>query len=249
MQAAFRTALLSGDPGPLSGILVGDKSEVSRGFRIHENTFLGSLVEVIGNTYPVIHRMVGAEFFQAMAVTFVRQDPPQAPHLSSYGSRFADFLAAFVPTRPYLAEVARLEWARVEANFAAEAITLDCESLQHLSPEQASGLKLTLHPSVRLLASRFPIWQLWEAHQHPVPDLSRIQLDDNGENLMILRDDQGLRLRLLSAGELAFLHSLGQESSLGLAAEQAWCIDPNFSLQIELEICLSIGVFCALVLP
>lgn len=243
LQAAFRVALLSGDSSPLKDVLVGSAAE--RGFRVHRNNVLGSLVETIESTYPVVRQLLGREFFRAMALKFVQQHPPQVPRLSGYGGQFGDFLVEVTCTMPYLAEVARFEWARVEASLAPEAAALESRSLQHISSEQTWGLKLILHPSVRLLASRFPIWQLWEAHQSPRPDLGHITLDGAGENILIVRCGKELKLRLLSSGELAFLRALQQEEALGPATEMARSAEPGFSLQVELEICLLLGVFCA----
>lgn len=247
LQADFRVALLSGDSSPLEDVLVGGAA--SRGFLVHQTNVLGSLVETIESTYPVVRRLLGAELFRTMALKFVRRHPPQKPHLSGYGGRFGDFLAEAIHTMPYLADVARLEWARVEASFAPEAVALEGQSLQHVSPEQTWELKLILHPSVRLLGSQFPIWQLWEAHQSPSPDLSHITLEGSGENILIVRCGNGLKLRLLSAGALAFLCALQRGKRLGLATEIAWAAESGFSLQVELEICLLLGVFCAVELP
>ncbi len=61
--------------------------------------------------YPVSVRIVGDEFFRAMARLFVEERPPSSAVLLRYGGSFADFAAGFPPAAsvPYLADVMLLE--------------------------------------------------------------------------------------------------------------------------------------------
>ena len=54
-----------------------------------------------------------------MAGAFARQSPPRSRLLAHYGEGFAEFIERFEPARlvPYLADMARLELARVQACF------------------------------------------------------------------------------------------------------------------------------------
>ena len=60
-----------------------------------------------------MEKIVGEEFFAAMARAFVTEQPPCTPLLATYGDQLAAFIAAFEPAREiaYLADVARLEAA------------------------------------------------------------------------------------------------------------------------------------------
>ena len=49
--------------------------------------------------FPVVKRLVGEEFFRAMAQVFVTEEPPRSPVLFRYGSTFPDFIAGFPARR------------------------------------------------------------------------------------------------------------------------------------------------------
>ena len=80
---------------------------------IYRNTCLSTLVNALRLSFPVVQRLVGAEFFDGSAREFIRRHPPASAWLNDYGAGFAGFLSSFAAaaTLPYLADVARLEWS------------------------------------------------------------------------------------------------------------------------------------------
>jgi hypothetical protein len=75
--------------------------------------------------------------------------------------------------------VARLERAWVEAYHAAEA-----ETAADFSSTPPASLRL--HPATRLVRSRFPILDIWQANQ-PDTEPRRLELTDAGENVLVTR--------------------------------------------------------------
>src|SRR5207237_10685968 len=139
-QRAFSEALLDRDrpvpPGP-----VGPDGEPSpRRFGVYRNNVVASLAAALKDTFPAICRIVGEEFFGAMARSYVLQAPPASPILLDYGDSFPDFIAGFEPaaTLPYLADVARIERAWNEAYHAAEAAPLDPTAFAAVPPDQVA---------------------------------------------------------------------------------------------------------------
>ncbi len=61
-------------------------------FRVHRNTVFASLTGALRARYPVIERLVGADFFEAAARHFIEAHPPRSPMLIEYGDGFAAFL-------------------------------------------------------------------------------------------------------------------------------------------------------------
>ncbi len=57
----------------------------SSGSRSTETTFIAGLIEALQDSFPVTCRIVGAEFFQAMARIYVARNPPDSPILLEYG--------------------------------------------------------------------------------------------------------------------------------------------------------------------
>lgn len=150
-------------------------------FAVYRNNVMIGLIEGLRDAYPVVCRLVGDEFFRAMAGVFARARPPRSPVMLEYGDGFAEFIAGFPPAAslPYLAGVARLERAWVEAYHAAEA-----EPLTGLRPVKAA--KLRLHPAARLVRSPFAVLTIWEANQ-PGAEPQPLELADEGENVLVAR--------------------------------------------------------------
>src|SRR5438876_7559091 len=122
-ETAFADALLdAGRPIP-HGIIAHNIAVPARRFAVYRNNVVAGLVKALRTNFPVVEKIVGDEFFAAMARVFVTQQPPRAPLLAIYGEAFPAFVAAFEPARelPYLADVARLEAARTRAYHAADA--------------------------------------------------------------------------------------------------------------------------------
>ncbi len=111
-------------------------------------------------------RIVGADFFAAMARAYVTSDPPRSPILLEYGSGFANFIEKFEPASslPYLSDVCRIERAWLEAYHAPEALPIDLSQLGALPSSEIPFLQIGLHPSVRLVRSKFPAFTIWKTN-------------------------------------------------------------------------------------
>ncbi|OYU14108.1 MAG: DUF2063 domain-containing protein [Alphaproteobacteria bacterium PA4] len=138
-------------------------------FAIYQRNHVSSLVAALARTFPVVKRLVGDDFFAAMAARFVLQAPPRSRIIAEYGGDFAAFVAAFEPaeTLPYLADVARLEHARVAAFHAADHEGFDLDGEGAIAA--ALTRRIALHPSATLLASPHPVLGLWQANQRETP--------------------------------------------------------------------------------
>jgi hypothetical protein len=106
MQTEFAAALRSqanGVPCCLKGAAQG---RAERRFAVYRNTVAAGLIEALAGRFPVVERLVGEDFFRAMAHAYVTQEPPRSPLLFQYGGSFADFIAGFAPAAPlpYLRE-------------------------------------------------------------------------------------------------------------------------------------------------
>lgn len=243
IQQHFGKAMLEGGDGALTPLLRGDENTAVR-IAVHRNTVRASLVEVLAAAYPVTLRIVGAAFFAQMAGQFVVAAPPRVPQLSAYGRGFADFIAAAdVGQRlPYLADVARLGWARAEAYFAGDADVLDPAALAALSPADMAGLVLELHPATRVVVSAFPIHRIWSVNQ--LKDVPRITMD-GAEAVLISRTENTLRMRVVAAADVAFISAVGEGQALGAAADRALGVNADFDLQAALAVHFSGGTFRA----
>ena len=119
-QADVAAALADGDPAAHPRALTG---RAAARFRVYRNNYRHGLARQLAEAYPVVERLVGDAFFAATAQVFLHAHPPRTRSLALFGAGFAEFLEGFPPAAsvPYLADVARLERARLEALHAADA--------------------------------------------------------------------------------------------------------------------------------
>jgi hypothetical protein len=164
-QTALRNAISDPSMQVPAGLTDGAGRAAGRRFSVYRNNVTASLIEALECAFPVIARLVGGQFFRAMAAEFARAHPPRSPLIMLYGRDFPRFLESFGPVShlPYLPDVARLEQARREAYHDADARPVDGSALA-LAPEDLAAARLSLAPSLRLVRSRFPIHSIWKAN-------------------------------------------------------------------------------------
>lgn len=239
-QSAFRAALL--DPGrPVPPGLTGpDGRPAGRRFDVYRNNVAVSLTEALRQAFPVIRKLVGEEFFTAMAREHARLHPPRSPLLMLYGEDMPAFLAGFPPVAHlgYLPDIARLELALRQSYHAADARPLPAERLQELSPGAFLSARLMLAPAVRLIRSDWPIHAIWQANTlGSAPPRQRA-----AEDVLILRPDFDPIPHLLPAGAAGFIAALGRGETVAAALEAA----PAFDLTATLSLLLSGGALAGL---
>ncbi|MEO8668615.1 MAG: DNA-binding domain-containing protein [Bauldia sp.] len=235
VQAAFAAALRNPAIGPPAGVVGPDAGPAPRRFAVYRNNVSVSLANALASAFPVVGRIVGAEFFQAMARTYVVAEPPRSPVLLDYGATFADFIASFAPAAslPYLADVARIERAWREAYHAADAVPLGPADFARIGEAEIPRLTLKLHPSARILRSPYPARTIWTMNAidgviEPV-DLSL------AEDSLIGRPEAEVEVRAVPPGGADFIDALfagaplGQSAAAGLAAAREFDIAANLA--------------------
>lgn len=241
-QSAFRDALLAADRAPPAGLIAGDPARAAARFAIHRATVLESLAIALGHSFPVTKAIIGEDNFRVLAVGFVRAAPPQRPSLAAYGAAFADHVAghpAAMADFPFLAALARLEWALNDAYFAADAPALTADILAAVPPEDLPALRLALHPAARVVADdAHPIHTLWATETVPAAPLG-------GEAALVFRARGRVEAVRLGDGETVFLREIGAGAPLEKAAEAALAADADFDLAAALAAALARGVFAA----
>jgi len=235
-QREFATALL--DPvRPIPAGLVGPDGQPSAmRFAVYRNNVVVGLIDALQESFPATCRIVGDVFFRAMARDFVRNTPPKSPILLDYGAGFAEHIQAFEPARelPYLADVARIERAWLEAYHAAEAVPLEASHFAGIAPDLLPQLRLQLHPSVRVVRSKVPALTIWRINVPggiPVP----IDLEAGGEDALVVRPAAGVEVRSLPDGGADFIAALESGSPVLDAATTAWAADARFDLAANLS--------------
>lgn len=218
---------------------------VAQRLRIHRNNTQYGLIAPLAETFPVVAALVGEDFFAQMARAFIRALPPTRPNLFSFGQDLPGFIAAYEGARsiPYLADMARLEFALNFAYHARDETPMPAEALTRFAPETLPGLCLTTHPSLRFVISDFPLLAIWRAHQ-PDGDLEqKIDLAAGQDHLLVYRPRQECLIRRVSVGAFAFVMALSMGQTIEAAFGSAVTNHPDFAVSEELAALLAADLF------
>lgn len=223
LQHDFHAAVLGTEDGGLAAHVAPD--QLAR-VAVYRATVQSSLADVIAAAFPVTQRIVGPAFFAGLAGRFAVSQPPRLPQLSAYGADFPAFAAAEAALHglPYLADVARLEWARGECYFAAEAPVLAPAALAAIAPEALGELRLSLHPATRLVRSQYPIHRIWQVNQPEVANVPQVDMTV-AEDVLLTRIEGRVTLRVVSPQDAAFVAAIGAGKGLADAAEETFDLE------------------------
>ena len=232
IERDLRLALLGGDDAPARAAVRGDGLGPGARLAIYRHHVVTTLTAALQATFPVVCRLVDERFFAYAADRYIQVEPPAGPCLFEYGAGFADFLAEFPPCRsvPYLADVARLEWAMQRALHAPDAPPLPIRTIQGVAPELAASLTLTLDPSMSLLRSRYPIDRIWRANRPDVPEPPLVDLAAGEAWLEVRRHGDDVIVRALDPAAFTFRRALAGGADLAAATGEALAADPTFDL-------------------
>jgi hypothetical protein len=204
---------------------------------VYRNTMLGALTTALRLSYPVVHRLVGAEFFDGAARIFIEKEPAHCACLDEYGGGFAEFLARFPPTAslPYLPGVARLEWAVSRALHAPDVAALDLSCLSALGPADRGRVAFVSDPSVGLVHADCPVDAIWRAVlARDDAAMAAIDLGSGPVWLLIQRCATGIDVTRISEREWRFAALLCAGRPLQTALEEVTDVDASVVLAAHL---------------
>lgn len=242
-QSEFRAALLDPNRAAPKG-LSGPDGPAGKRFDVYRNNVAVSLTEALRVAFPVIRKLVGDQFFDAMAGVYLRAHPPRSPRLMFYGADMPVFLKDFEPAQHlgYLPDVARLELGLRESYHAADAPVLDPTELGRIDPDALMEVRITLHPALRLLRSDWPVHAIWRFNtEEGAPKPPR-----EAQDVLITRPEFDPAPHLLPRGAHAFLAALAEGEKFGAAANIAGAEARGADLSAILGACLSAGAFSAI---
>lgn len=119
---------------------------------IYREQFFVRHVESLREDFRAVEHAAGANGFEQIAKAYLAKHPPASFTMRDLGHALASFLSHDA----FLFDVARVEWAFIEAFDAADAAPLDPSTVAAATEDQWPGAKLALHPSLQRLALTYP---------------------------------------------------------------------------------------------
>lgn len=123
---------------------------------IYNRQYWFRVLEGLGEDFPALRAVVGGRRFEALAVAYLTAHPSRSFTLRNLGSKLVDWLRenpGWCGRRQRLAvDVARVEWAFIEAFDSADRVPLTLDQIETLDADS----KLSLQPHLRLMALDYP---------------------------------------------------------------------------------------------
>lgn len=209
-------------------------------FAVYRNNIHVGLVGVLSAKFPVCARLVGDDFFTAMARIYVADNKPVSPVMMQYGAGFPAFIAGFAAARtvPYLSDMARLEEAWSNAYNAQDAIPLSIGDLAGLDPDALSTLRLQRHPAATLVISPNPVGSIWSAHQ-----AEGVAVRPDPEAVLVARPSLDVTVTVIPQADAGFLQHLYDGVAVGPAAAAALNDSDSFNFGRALVGLCALGAF------
>lgn len=145
-QTAMQAVLIHGPSHLPHGLFAGDGVRTLLGLKAHANTITHARFVAMEETFPRTRAAMGAEAFHAVAERHLSDASALARPLAAIGSGFPGRLTGAAR------DLARVEWAWLEAHGGADAPPFDLAAIANLSAEQLADAPVQLHPAARLVA-------------------------------------------------------------------------------------------------
>jgi len=207
-------SLLCGDPQRPAGARL----------EIYAYAWRARLRSVLADDFGALAQLLGEPAFDALASAYLRAHPPSHPSLRAAGARLPGFLAEApeaAPARrqcPFAPDLARLEWALVEAFDAADAGALPHAALAAVAPERWAELRFRFQPALQPLALAFPVDRVRIAHDRGDATLAR-ELAPDPTHVCVWRSDERVFHRPLDPIEAEALALALSGASFGRLCE------------------------------
>jgi putative DNA-binding protein len=167
---------------------------------IYATAYFYRLLDCLKEDYPATLAVLGAESFQRLVADYLAEYPPTEASIFYAGQHLADFAAAHSVSRewPFIEDLARLERTTIEVFHGPDAVPLDTETMQTISPDRWPTFELRLHPAVKFLDVKWKVSEVLQAvnenrrWQVPVHETSRI---------VVFRQNAEVYFRELETGE------------------------------------------------
>ena len=221
LQRSFAAALR--EPGAPCGVTPAGRLDIYRNNVRHN--FRGALEMM----FPVLRRRVGDDYFAQLAHHYQVAFPSRSGDLHWVGRDFPTFLARHLAGGDYawLADLARLEWARQSAAVEALVAAVGADALAAFAPAQLEHLRFTFQPSLRLIESPYPVFSVWLANQ--AVTASPVDQSAGGECGMTLARADGVEVARLAPDLFSYLSALAAGATLGEAMVRAGLDGPRLT--------------------
>lgn len=172
LQQLFQRAVMGGAPEFLSQIEDSGRLSPERQLGIYQHAYKSRLRGVMEEDFPVLHSMLGDDFFHELCNDYIDAYPSTHPSLRYFGQHLEKFISGKPPynSQEIIIEMARFEWMFHDVFDAPDQDPVTVEDVMALSPDIWTTLRFTFHPSLNMTAYDWNVAAVWLSVQEEGDD-------------------------------------------------------------------------------
>ena len=199
---------------------------LDEGFDAYARNMRGGAARALAAALPTVVQLLGEAWFEHCATAYWQAEPPAQGVWSAWGAGFASWFTRTNPQDaaaqyPYMADIARLDWAMHCAELAAD-LPADASTWVLLSSEAPEQIGIGFCPSTAVIQSAYPIHAIWARHQskeHQDQDAAARVAAGKPESVIIWRQGWRAQCDCVSAPFARFTQALLENRSLAVALD------------------------------
>jgi hypothetical protein len=210
----------------LAGWLRESPAQRARGIAAYRVNGAANAARALAAAYPTVAALVGGEAFEGIAAVHWLRHPPRRGDLALFGEALPEALAADAQLAelPYVADVARLDWA-VHCCEAAADDDAPVAGIGLLGEADPAALRLGMRAGLTVLASPWPVVTIRQAHgradaERFAPVRAALARGD-AEAAIVWRSGWRARVELLAVADARFTAALLAPHTLAGALDAA----------------------------
>jgi putative DNA-binding protein len=225
-------------------------SQLTSGERleIYNRQYWFRVIAAVSEDFPALNAVLGQEEFDSLVLAYLRENPSTSFSLRDLGARLPVWLESYpklASTKRALAvDVARLEWAYIEAFDGASLAPLGWEDFAGLGSDST----LRLQPHLQLLDLQYPVDEVVLAVRKVTPEVDIVsnavserrqasevvlpEVSRSSVYLAVHRFDDSVYYRRIEREEFLLLADLRDGDSIATAIERAF-EDSNLSPDLQ----------------
>jgi hypothetical protein len=217
LQRDLQQHVLNGDAAIAAAVNGTAAVPVSTRLAVYSNAYRSRLAEALSDNMSHLREVLGEEF-DTVANRYIDTYPSRVPSIRWFGHRLAEQLDSSHRDRPWIAELARWEWALAASFDAQDAPAAGIEALAAVAPGDWGELRLEFHPSVQQLELKTNAQALFKAlsEQQPAPQPAML---DRAQAWLLWRQDLKTQYRSLEPAETAALAAVRDGGTFGEMCE------------------------------
>ncbi len=167
LQGLFWRSISAGadGAGPAAAVLEVSEPSATLGsaarLRVYADAYFARFHDVLAEDFPRVAAILGAERFEDLVREYLRRHPSTHPSVHHLGRDLPAAIAQRADLPSYLADLARLEWARREVFDAPDCQPLSADTLRAVASAQWPHLRFTPIPALAILRADWPVHEVW----------------------------------------------------------------------------------------